>query len=206
MEEVPCSRLCARTAIAFTSVDGHLKVISVNLGHSRTVDWNGRSVTTAFFKEPVMGKVKVKKLGLEGDEQADLKVHGGPKKAVYAYPSEHYDYWRKELPGVEFPWGSFGENLSVKGLSEDKLRIGDRLEAGSAELKVTRPRLPCFKMNVRFQRDDMMKRFQEAGLSGFYLEVLREGELKAGDKIKLHENKPPLRTVLESFLSQLPKE
>ncbi len=183
-----------------------MKIISVNLGQPRTVDWNGRSVTTAFFKEPVTGRVKVKKLGLDGDRQADLRVHGGPKKAVYAYPAEHYDYWRKELPEVEFPWGSFGENLTVKGLLENKLRIGDVLEVGSTELKVTRPRLPCFKMNVRFQRDDMMQRFQEAGLSGFYLEVLREGELKAGDEIKLHENQPPLRTVLEAFLSQLPRE
>jgi MOSC domain-containing protein YiiM len=183
-----------------------MKIISVNLGQPRTVDWNGRSVTTAFFKAPVKGRVKVRKLGLEGDKQADLKVHGGPKKAVYAYPSEHYDYWRKELPGVDLPWGSFGENLSVKGLSEDKLRIGDRLEVGSSVLSVTKPRLPCFKMNVRFQRDDMMKRFQAAGLSGFYLEVVKQGELKAGDKIKLHKNKLPLRTVLEVFLSQLPAE
>jgi MOSC domain-containing protein YiiM len=183
-----------------------MKIISVNLGQPRTVDWNGRSVTTAFFKELVKGRVKVKKLCLEGDKQADLKVHGGPKKAVYAYPSEHYDYWRKELPGVELPWGSFGENLTVSGLSEDKLRIGDRLEAGSSEFAVTKPRLPCFKMNVRFQRDDMMKRFQEAALSGFYLEVIREGELKAGDGIKLHKNKPELRTVLEVYLSQLPRE
>ena len=179
-----------------------MKIISVNLGQPRTIDWNGRSVTTAFFKEPVTGRVKVKALGLEGDRQADLKVHGGPKKAVYAYPSEHYEYWRKELPGVELPWGSFGENLTVRGLSEDKLRIGDRLEAGSAEFAVTKPRLPCFKMNVCFQRDDMMKRFQEAALPGFKLEVIREGELKAGDRIKLHKNKPEQRTVLEVYLSQ----
>ena len=183
-----------------------MKIVSVNLGQPRTIDWDGRPVTTAFFKEPVSGRVRVRKLGLDGDKQADLKVHGGPKKAVYAYPSEHYDYWRNELPDVEFPWGSFGENLTVSGLSEDKIRIGDRLEAGSSELAVTKPRLPCFKMNVRFQRDDMMKRFQEAGLSGFYLEVVQEGELKAGDKIKLHKNKTPQRTVLEVFLSQLPRE
>ncbi len=183
-----------------------MKLISVNLGQPQTVDWNGRSVTTAFFKAPVTGRVRVGKLGLEGDKQADLKVHGGPKKAVYAYPSEHYDYWKRELTGIELPWGSFGENLSVSGLSEDKLRIGDRLEVGSTQLAVTKPRLPCFKMNVRFQRDDMMKRFQDAGLSGFYLEVVQEGELKAGDRIKLHKNKPPLRTLLEVFLSQLPQE
>ena len=183
-----------------------MKLISVNLGQPRTVEWNGRSVTTAFFKEPVAGRVRVRRLGLDGDKQADLRGHGGPKKAVYAYPSEHYDYWRKELPEVEFPWGSFGENLTVKGLMENKLRICDRLEVGSAELKVTGPRLPCFKMNVRFQREDMMKRFQEAGLSGFKLEVIREGELKAGDKIKLHKGKSKERTVLEAFLSRLPKE
>ncbi len=183
-----------------------MKLISVNLGQPRTVNWNGRSITTAFFKEPVTGRVKVRKLGLDGDKQANLQVHGGPKKAVYAYPSEHYDYWRKELPGVEFPWGSFGENLTVNGLIEDKVRVGDTLEVGSAELKITKPRLPCFKMNVRFQRDDMMKRFQEAGLSGFYLEVTKEGEVKAGDKIRLHKNKSKQRTVLEIFLSNLPQE
>lgn len=183
-----------------------MKVISVNIGTPRTIEWQGRPVVTAFFKEPTKERVKVKKLGIEGDKQADLRVHGGPRKAVYAYPAEHYDYWRKELPEVEFPWGSLGENLTVKGMLEDKLRIRDTLRVGSAELRVTWPRLPCFKLNARFQRDDMMKRFQEAGLSGFYLEVSKEGELKAGDKIKLLSRKSTDKTVLEAFLSSLPKE
>ena len=183
-----------------------MKVISVNVGHPRTVKWNGRSVTTAFFKEPVEERIKVRKLGLEGDKQADLRVHGGPKQAVYAYPSEHYDYWKRELPGVEFPWGSFGENLTISGILENEIRISDTLHIGSAEFRVTKPRLPCFKMNVRFQRDDMMKRYQDAGRPGFYLAVSREGEVQSGDEIKLIANGANNPTVAEVFESQLPQE
>ncbi len=183
-----------------------MKIISVNIGQPRTVDWKGRSVTTAFFKEPVKGGVRVRELGLEGDKQADLRVHGGLKQAVYAYPSEHYDYWKRELPGVELPWGSFGENLTTHGLLENKVRIGDTFRVGSTELTVIKPRLPCFKMNVRFQRDDMMNRYQKAGRSGFYLAVSSEGVVQTGDEIRLVANGTNNPTVVEVFESKLAKE
>jgi MOSC domain-containing protein YiiM len=162
-----------------------VRIVSIQVGRPREVEWRGRSVRTSIFKEPVAGPVRVRKLDLDGDEQADLSVHGGADKAVYAYPSEHYAWWRGELPGVELPWGAFGETLTTEGLSESALRIGDRLSAGSAELLVTQPRLPCFKLGIRFGRPDMVKRFQRSGRTGFYLSVLREGEISAGDPIEV---------------------
>jgi MOSC domain-containing protein YiiM len=160
-----------------------VRVVSINVGRPGEVEWRGKAVTTSIFKAPVKGPVRVEKLNLAGDEQADLSVHGGIDKAVYAYPSEHYAYWRAELPGIEFSWGAFGENLTTEGLSESALRIGDRLSVGSAEFLVTQPRLPCFKLGVRFGRPDMVKRFHRSGRTGFYLAVLREGLISAGDRI-----------------------
>lgn len=162
-----------------------MNLVSVNIGRPREVEWRGKTVRTSIFKDPVTGPVQVQKLNLAGDEQSDLAVHGGPDKAAYAYPSEHYAYWREQLPGTEFPWGTFGENLTTEGLSEDTVRIGDRLIVGSAEFLVTQPRLPCFKLGVRFGRPDMVKRFQRSGRSGFYLAVLREGVISTGDSIHL---------------------
>jgi len=162
-----------------------VNLVSVNIGRPREVEWRGKTVRTSIFKDPVTGPVQVQKLNLAGDEQSDLAVHGGPDKAAYAYPSEHYAYWREQLPGTEFPWGTFGENLTTEGLSEDTVRIGDRLIVGSAEFLVTQPRLPCFKLGVRFGRPDMVKRFQRSGRSGFYLAVLREGVISTGDSIHL---------------------
>jgi MOSC domain-containing protein YiiM len=162
-----------------------MKVISVNVGLPREVIWKGKSVTTSIFKEPVQGRVALRYLNLDGDRQSDLTVHGGVNKAVYAYPSEHYDYWRRELPGVELPWGMFGENLTVEGLFEDQLNIGDQFRIGSAELAVTQPRLPCYKLAVKFDRDDILKRFLESGLTGLYFAVRKEGEVGAGDSIEI---------------------
>jgi len=156
----------------------------VNVGLPREVDWHGRRVRTSIWKAPRPGRVRVERLDLEGDRQADLSVHGGPDKAVYAYPSEHYAYWRKDLPGTDLPWGAFGENLTTAGLLESEVRIGDRLRVGSADFVVTQPRMPCYKLAVRFGRDDMVKRFLASGRSGFYLAVLREGEVGAGDPIE----------------------
>lgn len=138
---------------------------------------------TSIWKEPVSGPVRVGSLNLEGDRQADLSVHGGADKAVYVYPAEHYEYWRGELPGIELPWGAFGENFTTEGLSED-VRIGDRLAIGSAEFAVTQPRMPCFKLGIRFGRPDILKRFLQSGRTGFYLAVTREGEVTAGDSIQ----------------------
>ena len=156
-----------------------MRLISVNVGRPRDVDWHGRVVRTSIWKSPVKGTVRVTTLNLEGDEQSDLSVHGGPEKAVYVYPSEHYDYWRRELPAADLPWGAFGENLTTEGLLEADVSIGDRLRAGSAEFLVTQPRVPCYKLGIRFGRDDMVKRFLHGGRSGFYLAVLREGEVAA---------------------------
>lgn len=160
-----------------------MKVISVNAGRPREIFHEGRVIRTGIFKEPVAGRVRVSALNLAGDEQADLTVHGGPSKAIYVYPLEHYEFWRKELPGMNLPWGMFGENLTTEGLRENHLNVGDRLCAGSAELMVTEPRLPCYKLSVKFGRDDIVKRFLKSRRTGFYCAVLREGEIGAGDQI-----------------------
>lgn len=162
-----------------------MRVVAVSVGLPREVIWRGRAVETSIFKNPVSGSVRVGRLNLEGDRQSDLTVHGGAEKAVYVYPSEHYQFWREELPGVELPWGSFGENLTTEGLDEDAVHIGDRLLIGSASFVVTQPRMPCYKLALRFDRLDMIKRFLQSGRTGFYLSVSREGELAAGDSVTL---------------------
>lgn len=162
-----------------------MRLVSVNVGLPRDVTWRGKVVTTGIFKEPVSGRIRLRRLNLDGDRQADLTVHGGPYKAVYAYPAEHYAYWRQQLPDRDLPWGTFGENLTIEGLSEDTVRIGDRLRIGTAELVVTQPRLPCFKLGIRFGSPGMVKRFLASRRTGFYLAVLEEGEVGAGDPIAL---------------------
>jgi MOSC domain-containing protein YiiM len=158
-------------------------VISVNVGLPREVEWRGKRVRTAIWKEPVAGPVRVGKLNLDGDGQGDLSVHGGAAKAVYAYPSEHYELWRAELDMPDLGWGAFGENLTTVGLSEATVRIGDRLRIGTAELQVTQPRLPCHKLAMRIDRADIERRFVLTGRTGFYLSVLLEGHVGAGDTI-----------------------
>jgi len=162
-----------------------MKLVSVNVGLPREVTWRGRNTTTAIFKQPVSGRIAMRKLNLDGDRQADLTVHGGEFKAVYCYPLEHYDYWRTELPGHDLPMGTFGENFTTDGLLEDSVHLGDQLSVGSAQVVVTQPRLPCYKLGVRFQSDDMVKRFFASRRTGFYLAVAREGEVGAGDEIKV---------------------
>lgn len=174
-----------------------MRLISINVGRPREVEWHGKTVRTSIFKEPVAGPVRVQKLGLAGDEQADLSVHGGADKAVYVYPSEHYSYWRDELSGLELPWGAFGENLTTEGLSEGSLHIGDRLGIGSGEFLVTQPRLPCFKLAIRFGRPDIVKRFLRSGRTGFYLAVLQEGSISPGDPIQVLSEAQPSLTVAE---------
>ena len=159
------------------------KLISVQVGVPRIVTQDGQEVLTGIFKSPVNKRVQMRSLNLDGDQQADLSVHGGPNKAVYIYPSENYPFWKDELPGMELPWGSFGENLTTSGLLESAVYIGDRFTIGTAEVVVTQPRLPCFKLNLKFDRDDMIKRFLASRRTGFYLRVLREGEIGAGDEI-----------------------
>jgi MOSC domain-containing protein YiiM len=161
-----------------------MKIVSVNVARPRLVVSNGQSVSTGIYKTPVEGRVMLRTLNLDGDRQADLTVHGGVGKAAYAYPSEHYDYWRDELPGVELPWGMFGENFTTEGLDESGVHIGDRFRIGSAEVSVTVPRLPCYKLGIKFGRTDIIKRFLASGRTGFYLSVQREGEVGAGDEIE----------------------
>jgi len=161
-----------------------MNIISLNVGLPRDVLWHGRTVTTGIYKQPIQGRIALRTLNLDGDRQADLTVHGGAQKAVYCYPVEHYGYWKKELPGRELPTAIFGENFTIEGLLEDSVYLGDRFLIGSAQVVVTQPRLPCYKLGVRFESDDMVKRFLASGRSGFYLAVTQEGEVAAGDEIK----------------------
>ena len=162
-----------------------MQLVSVNVGLPRTVTWKGRTVKTGIFKTPTNGRVRVRTLNLDGDRQADLSVHGGPDKAIYVYPSEHYDYWRGEFPGMELPWGMFGENFTTTGLLEGAVNVGDQFCVGSAMVMVTQPRVPCYKLAAKFGREDIVKRFLASGRSGFYLKVVQEGEVGAGDVIEL---------------------
>jgi MOSC domain-containing protein YiiM len=186
-----------------------MKLVSVNTGLPREVSWHGRIVTTAIYKEPAVGRVALRKLNLEGDRQADLTVHGGEHKAVYCYPLAHYGYWKRELPGRELPMGMFGENFTIEGsaegsadagkdgLPEESVHLGDRFSIGTAEVVVTQPRLPCYKLGVRFGSDDMVKRFLASGRTGFYVAVVREGEVGAGDEIAAMVREPNAVAVSE---------
>ena len=167
-----------------------MKVMSVNTGLPRDVVWHGMRVTTGIFKEPAHGRVALRTLNLDGDRQADLSVHGGEYKAVYCYPIAHYDYWKKELAGRELPMGMFGENFTLDGELEGAVHLGDRFSVGSAEVVVTQPRLPCYKLGIRLESDDMVKRFFHSGRTGFYLAVAREGEVGAGDEMTVISRDP----------------
>ena len=162
-----------------------MKIVSVNVGLPREVKWQNKLVTTGIFKESVSGPVMMRTLNLDGDAQADLTVHGGPSKAVYAYPSEHYDYWRAELPEVDLPWGMFGENFTTEGLLEEALYIGDKFRIGGTEVMVTEPRMPCYKLGIKFGRADIIKRFPASRRTGFYFAVVQEGMVSAGDPVEL---------------------
>jgi MOSC domain-containing protein YiiM len=162
-----------------------MKVLSVNVGLPRKVLFNGQIVTTAIFKDPVKGPIMLRKLNLDGDKQADLTVHGGEDKAVYSYPAEHYDYWRKQFPSMDLVWGMFGENFTTEGLMEDSVNIGDQFQIGSAKLVATQPRMPCYKLGVRFGRMEVIRQFMASGRPGIYFRVLEEGEVEAGDKIRI---------------------
>jgi MOSC domain-containing protein YiiM len=174
-----------------------MRVLSVNVGLPREVIWRGKPVTTGIYKEPVAGRVAVRALNLDGDRQADLRVHGGPDKAVYAYPSEFYELWSRERPELDFRPGTFGENLTTEGLLDENVSVGDRFRVGTAELVVTQPRLPCYKLGIKMGRDEFVTEFLERGLYGFYLAVVREGEVEAGDPIVEVSRDPRAVTVTE---------
>ena len=181
-----------------------MRVVTVSVGLPQIVKTSHEGfVTTAIFKHAVDGRVKVNDLNLEGDAQADLTVHGGWSKAVYVYPAEHYEYWRKELPEMELGNSQFGENLTTEGLSETEVYIGDRLRIGTAEFLVTEPRMPCYKLGVRFGRKDILRRFLQSRRSGFYLAVTRTGELAAGDANEIlsrDENKVTVRDIVRVWV------
>jgi MOSC domain-containing protein YiiM len=161
-----------------------VKLISLNVARPRLAVYKGMTLNTGIFKKPVSGSVMLRTLNLDGDRQADLSVHGGPYKSVYAYPSEHYEYWRGELPGIDLPWGAFGENFTTQGLAEVDVQIGDVLKVGSAVVMVRQPRIPCYKLAAKFQSDDIIERFLASGRSGFYFSVEQEGEVGQGDSIE----------------------
>jgi MOSC domain-containing protein YiiM len=182
-----------------------MQVISVNVGLPREVIWKGKPVLTGIFKEPVEGRIRMRSLNLDGDRQADLTVHGGVDKAIYAYPMEHYAHWRQELPDEAFPWGAFGENLTVEGLLETEVNIGDRFRIGTAEVMVTQPRFPCFKLNLKFGRDDMVKRFLNSRLSGIYFSVVGEGDVSAGDaieRVSRDENNVTIADIVQIYVRE----
>jgi MOSC domain-containing protein YiiM len=174
-----------------------VKLISLNVGIPRLALYNGATINTGIFKEPVVGPVQLRTLNLDGDRQADLTVHGGPFKAVYAYPSEHYEFWRQELPGTQLPWGMFGENFTTDGLSESDLHIGDRLQIGSSIVMVRQPRIPCYKLAAKFHRNDILARFLRSGRSGFYFSVEREGTVTPGDTFEFQSREPGGITIAE---------
>ena len=162
-----------------------MKLVSLNVGLPRIVESNGKPVTTGIFKAPVQGPVMLRTLNLDGDRQADLTLHGGVSKAVYAYPVEHYEFWKRELPEMELSDAMFGENFTTEGLLEDSLNVGDHFRVGEAELKVTQPRMPCYKLGIKFGRTDIIKRFLQSRRTGFYFSVVKEGKVEAGNEIEL---------------------
>ena len=182
-----------------------MKIVSLNVGLPQLVLRNDEPVSTGIFKEPVAGRVNLRTLNLDGDRQADLSVHGGPEKAVYVYPSEHYDFWKRELPEMDLPWGMFGENFTTTGLLETQINIGDTFRVGSAEVMVTQPRMPCYKLGIRFGRSDIIKRFLASERSGFYLGVLKEGEVGTGDEfdpVKRDANDIRVNDITRLYTSQ----
>ncbi|HVN88117.1 MAG TPA: MOSC domain-containing protein [Candidatus Binatia bacterium] len=184
-----------------------MKLVSVNVGLPREITWHGRRVTTGIFKAPRAGRTMLRTLNLDGDGQADLSVHGGTHKAAYAYPMEHYAYWRRELPNTPLPWGAFGENFTTEGLTEDTVHIGDRFRLGAAEVIVTQPRMPCYKLAIKFARAEFVKAFLASERTGFYFAVLREGEVEAEDSIERiaeDERRLSVRDIVRLYTSDAP--
>jgi MOSC domain-containing protein YiiM len=179
-----------------------LKLLSLNVGLPRQVNFQNELVNTGIFKEPVRGRVRLRKLNLDGDKQADLTVHGGVDKAIYAYPEEHYNYWKKELPAMSLPWGMFGENFTTQGMFEETVNVGDQFQVGTAKVVATQPRMPCYKLGVKFGRMDIIKKFLASGLTGVYFKVMKEGDIEQGDEIKLikkDENNVTIKDIVRLY-------
>ena len=171
------------------------RVVSLNISPGRKVEYNGQVVGTGIFKEPVEGRVMAGRRTLEGDRQVDLRYHGGEHKAIYAYPHEHYPTWAGELGRDDLSFGQFGENLTTEGLLETTVHIGDRFRVGGAVLEVTQPRVPCFKIGIKMGDPSFPKRFLQSMRSGFYLRVIEEGEIGAGDAIERIEIGPERMSI-----------
>lgn len=179
-----------------------MKIISLNVSLPKIVEFRGEKVSTGIYNKPVEGKVKVRTLNLDGDKQADLTVHGGRDKAIYAYPSEHYPYWKNHYPELQMDWGMFGENFTTEGLLEDQANIGNEYQIGTAKFAITQPRMPCFKLGIKFGTFDIIKKFFASAKSGIYFKVLEEGEVGSGDKIKLirkDENNVTIHDVMKIY-------
>ena len=179
-----------------------MKLISLNVALPRQVNFRGEVVNTGIFKEPIQRRVKLRKLNLDGDKQADLTVHGGIDKAVYSYAKEHYEFWRKDLQDVSLSWGMFGENFTTEGMFEESVNIGDTFQIGTTRVIATQPRMPCYKLGVKFGRMDIIKRFLASGLTGIYFKVLQEGEVGVGDEIKLinrDQNNVTVRDIVRLY-------
>lgn len=177
----------------------------MNVGLPRKVKFQRRPIATGIFKVPVRRRVKLRRLNFEGDKQADLKVHGGEYKAVYSYPAEHYDYWRGKLDGMDLPFGIFGENLTTQDMFEDEVNIGDEFRIGSARLVATQPRMPCYKLGIRFGNMDMVKKFMASRRPGIYFKVLNEGEIGPGDTIELirkDENEVTVKDIVRLYVKK----
>jgi MOSC domain-containing protein YiiM len=172
-----------------------MRILSVNVGMPRQVATGRETVLTSIFKSPIQGRAAVRRHNIDGDRQSDLTVHGGPYKAVYCYPGENYPYWKAKLPDADLPWGAFGENLTTEGLAEETVCIGDQYRVGSALLQVTQPRMPCFKLGIRFGRADMVRLFWQSGRSGIYFSVLEEGDVAADDPVERTARGPEEITV-----------
>ncbi len=177
-----------------------MDVVSVNVSAGTLIEWQGRRVLTGIFKKPVNHRVRVRKLGLDGDRQGDLTVHGGELKAVYSYSVANYEWWNREL-GRVLPPGMFGENLTIDGFDEGAIAVGDRFSVGTAILEAVQPRLPCYKLGLKFGDQMMVKRFMRSGRFGTYFRVVREGDVGAGDEVHLLHH-DPASVLVSSLVSQ----
>jgi MOSC domain-containing protein YiiM len=180
-------------------------VRSVNVSLPKQVQHKNKTVSTGIFKEPVEGRVAVNQFNLAGDQQVDLVNHGGEHKAVYGFASDHYAFWQEKLGEPPFHFGQFGENLTIDGLDESALCIGDQLQVGESVLEITQPRVPCFKLGLAFDREDMPRLFVEHAATGIYFRVIKTGSVASGDKVSLHQAHPARLSVQRLFKAYFDK-
>ena len=166
-----------------------MKIVSTNIGEPRVMNWNGKEVKTGIFKFPVDHPIFLGSEDVENDHVIDRRYHGGIDKACYLYSADHYNYWKKLYPELDFFWGMFGENLTVEGLHETQVNIGDIFQIGEAVVQATQPRQPCFKLEFRFKNNHIVKQFVDSGFSGVYVRIIKNGNVKTGDQVELIERK-----------------